>query len=217
MFNLFAVAIVLLTQTIYIPLAILEGVATPSTVESTVIVLPNTATGYNHVFGYIIYGEVQNNTANHIALVRVFATRPNGEQQDAITQLGALAPGEKGCFAINTLSPTLWDDAVLSVTYHDNARPRPNNFATEEAQVGVDGQRPVVVGTIRNNNGQAVRAVHVVATLYDTNGKVIGCNGVSSTPRDIAAGGAGSFYNRFDLYVDRPVASYALGFSGVTP
>lgn len=211
------ITFLLTVLTIYLPIAITAGGGvTGETVQPSVTVLPNTAIGYNHVFGYIIYGEVQNNTADNISLVRVFATRPNGEQQDAITQIGHLAAGEKGCFAVYTLSPIPWDDAALTVTYIDDARDRARAFTVEEAQQGTKDGHPVVAGTIRNNNGRPVRDVHVVATLYDADGKVIGCSGVTGSPRTIADGAVGSFYNRFDLYADRPVASYALAFDGIT-
>ncbi len=216
MLTVVAIVLLLFSYAAYLPI-FATGDANETiraAVPPAVIVLPNTATALNHVFGYVLYGEVQNNTPDLIALVRVSATLPSGEAQDTTVKIGRLAPGEKGCFALYTRSTQPWDDAVLAVTHQIAATPRFGDFVATDVRVGLEGARPVVTGTIRNNNAVAVDFVHVVATLYDADGKVIGCNGVSSSPVRVAQGATATFRNQFDLHVPRPVAGYALAFSG---
>lgn len=140
-----------------------------------------------------------------------------------MVQVGRLSPGETGCFAIRTQSPTPWPDAALSVTYMDASSDKPVGLTIAEQHDGFDATgQYIVTGSIRNTSAVTVTAAYAVVTLYDTAGTVIGCNGASvvrllqpgdtSSPRLLPPGAVGDFRNVSPFAVSS-VARYAIGLT----
>lgn len=208
--------------TIYLPIAVTSGGSVGGS-SATVVVQPNTSTVYNHVGGHTILGEVHNGTSATVGLLRVAASTQGGQFADTMVQVGRLAPGETGCFAIRTQSPTPWPDVALSVTYMDSPTDKPTGLTVEEQHVDIDGiGQYVVAGSIRNTSAVTVTAAYAVVTLYDATGAVVGCNGASvlrllqpgdtSNPRLLPPGAIGDFRNVSPFAVSS-VARYAIGLT----
>ena len=208
--------------TIYLPIAVTSGGNVGGS-SATVTVRPNTSTVYNNVGGHTILGEIHNGTGVTVGLLRVTATTPAGQSADTMVQVGRLSPGETGCFAIRTQSPTPWLDAALSVTYMDASSDKPTGLTVEEQHDGFDATgQYVVTGSIRNTSSVTVTAVYAVVTLYDATGRVIGCNGASalrllqpgdtSSPRLLPPGTVGDFRNVSPFAVS-DVARYTIGLT----
>lgn len=206
-------AIVIIAQIIYLPIVAFTSTSAANTIGA-VAVQPNTSTGYDPVFGHIIYGEVRNATPDPVALVRVTATRQNGQIADTITKIGTVNAGESGCFAIYTQSAEPWTDASLSVSSMPAYAPRAQ-LAINETQSGMDNGYPVVDATIRNTAGVTMSLITVISTLYDVGGNVIGCGDAIVTPRRVGIDKAGTASIRFSQWAKREVGGYVVAANGV--
>ena len=194
---------------VYLPLVLVAALVQPSAAPA-VIILPTTSTAYHAVFGYMLYGEVQNLAPYSVARLRVTATRPNGESVSEMVMIGRLSPGEKGCFALRTQSATPWDDAILAVDFLPSASERSSAHTVLEQSATVDNGKLSIAGTIRNDHPAPVRGAHLVVTHYAAD-RVIGCQDVTLRPARLLSGETGTF--AYAVHANVPV-TYTVAFGG---
>jgi len=192
------------------------GFAAPLPQTGEVVYMPLIANGQkppqalvevrsNH-FAYVtstnklhIVGEVQNNTTGAIHLIQVNARIKNGSGQELTSKSAfvfptALPAGEKSCFDINLDAPVGWVTYSLDpATYTTGGTPFTNLVLLNPAGTLFPSGNYAITGQIRNDYAVTMNIVGPVGTLYDTNGKVIGCKLTTVTGNNLTAGQTSEF------------------------
>jgi len=169
----------------------------------------------------MIVGEVYNGTSNYLRFVEINVNIFNASGQLISTDSGyvsvdSLAPWTKGCFNVLVLSPGSWSSyAFDSLEYWDDALPPPNLVIYGDSG-GIDPYGYYsIIGFMRNDDSVLVEWTRAIATLYNAQGKVVGCdtgytNADSLAPGQISSFEVWSFYR--DSYSD--VTNYKLQADG---
>lgn len=157
---------------------------TPTSIPSGVYILPNHTYYIDSIDSLWIVGEVWNNTLNYLTFVKISANLFNsyGQLIDTdytYTWLDNLPPGEKTCFDILfSDNPPGWTYYEFEApTYWTDGEPLPNITV-----YNVSGSYDPtygwyeIIGQARNDQGVRVEYVSPVSTLYNSGGKVIGCD-----------------------------------------
>jgi len=189
-----------------------------------VYILPN---HYHRITSYgnlNVLGEVHNNTDNYAWFVKVSISLFNSDGvliDTAYTFVGLddLPPGERGCFSLSTSPPEDW--AYFEFEPVDYEPMDPNWGEWVDITIFDDygrqeGDNYKILGYARNDHDQRVETVRIEGTLYDVEGRVIGCSVTWPSNDDLDPGQSSPF--EFNYWGDRPtVDSYRLQTDGYIP
>jgi hypothetical protein len=167
---------------VYLPIAFRHN----HDILSEVVIL-SSSNHYLTTWGSLhVLGELQNNTGGTIYNVwvsaRLYDRNQNLLRSDSnLIMLDYLAPGEQTCFDfVFDPPPANWSKYEFQPASYETGAPGPwLIFENTDGYRDTDsGGRAVYVvnGRIRNLSGGRVQAVKAVATLYNSNGKVLGCS-----------------------------------------
>ncbi len=184
-------------------------------------ILPN---DYYYVdsFGYLhVLGEVFNNTASQLQLIKITVNFFNGSGHFVDTAstwmwLGTLPPYSKTCFEHQLPEPLEWSYYSFETpTYWTDNVSLPNLTVLDDSgSYNSDFGWYRIIGLVRNDDERRVEGVQTIATLYNIFGKVIGCGFTYVNSIDLDPGQISSF----DLIVSgrdySDEASYQLQVDG---
>ena len=131
-----------------------------------------------------IVGEIANNSPDPIHNLSVTAVLYPANGTTAITTIhaspfiSALAPGEKTCFNLYLEKPMTYARYELTeLSYEVGAEPT-STFETRQVTAGWDEDNDwyMLSGEVQNVGATPSAEARVIATLYDANGTVIGCD-----------------------------------------
>lgn len=167
-----------------------------------------------------VVGEVYNNTPYYIKSFKITVNFFNGSQLVATdyryVHLANLHPYEKTCFEVSeTDPPDVWTHyAFEPVGYHTGGTPRPNLVVSTHSggRSGTDSYQ--ILGFVRNDGAVQVQSASALATLYDSGGKVLGCEFSDVSSTNLEPGQASSFDIRVFPSDPSLVATYSLQTDG---
>lgn len=157
--------------------------ASPAPQATRVAILDN-HTSYRTSSGFYVVGEVQNQTAGTVSLVKVVASFYNKSGGLVATDftyalMDQLKPGQRAPFKIAILSPPP-DIAHYDLQIEWRRGPLRSMSYVDAFQVSSHAVRGAgfadakyIFGQVRNNSGGPAKFVEVIATLYDAQGKVV--------------------------------------------
>jgi hypothetical protein len=183
-------------------------------------VLPSYSDYGDNIGNRHIVGEVLNNTAGHLWLVRIPVTFYDSSGQVVGTDytyayLDNLPAGEKTCFHIILDEPAGWTRYEFGTITHLAGRALPNLAPLNHTGSVINYGWYKIAGQVRNDHGTQVKFVEVVGTLYNAAGTVVGCWWDGSTdPWDLNPGQVGVFEITFVFRDHSDVASYRLQADG---
>jgi len=131
-----------------------------------------------------IVGEIANNSPDPIHNISLTALLYPANGTTAISTIHAspfitaLAPGEKTCFNLHLEKPKTYARYELTgLNYEVGAEPS-STFETRQVTAGWDEDNDwyMLSGQVQNVSTTPFADVRVIATLYDSNNKVIGCD-----------------------------------------
>ena len=169
-----------------------------------------------------IVGEIANNSQDPIHNLSVTAVLYPANGTTAITTIhsspfiSALAPGEKTCFNLYLEKPRTYARYELTeLSYEVGAEPT-STFETRQVTAGWDEDNDwyMLSGQVQNVGATPSAEARVIATLYDANGTVIGCDQtfVSYESENPFSVGTFSLYFMDQLY--NQVSTYRLQVVG---
>ncbi len=206
------------------------GQSTWSNIQSAVVpppppgvsILKNYTTYASSSYQYVL-GEVYNNTNNYLKYVKIAVNFFNNNllvgTDYTYTYLDAVHPYEKACFEIMLTKPASWNAfSFETVSYWTGAAPRPNLTLVPSPNGYVYLSSYFrILGQIRNDLSQTIQFVEAVSTLYDNQGKVIGCDFGYVNSTDLAPGATSSFEILARPQNPYSVSSYTLQTDGWNP
>jgi hypothetical protein len=172
--------------------------------------------------GYLdIAGEVQNNTANHLSLVKIAANffSSSGRLLDTdytYIQLDNLPASDKTCFHISLEEPLGWAHYEFeSPTCYVSGGPLPdlivlNDSGSYDSYYGWYK----IIGQVRNDHSTRVEYVNPVGTLYSASGTVMGCGSTFVNSTHLDPGQTSSFEMNFYSRDYAAVALYRVQVDG---
>ena len=131
-----------------------------------------------------IVGEIANNSSDSIHNLSITALLYPANGTTAITTIhaspfiSAVAPGEKTCFNLYLEKPRTYARYEFAkLSYEVGAEPT-STFETRQLNAGWDEDNDwyMLSGEVQNTGETPFADVRVIATLYDSNNKVIGCD-----------------------------------------
>lgn len=168
-------------------------------------------------YQYVV-GEVYNAGLSPASSIRVSVNFFNNNQlvaTDYIRTHVNLFPNQKTCFSIWIKAPTAWNRyAFETPTYYSSASPQPLlKVISSSGSIG-STYTYKILGQARNDDTKPVKYGSVVATLYNSAGRVIGCKSTSLNNNNLGVGQTSSF--EVSVYPSSPsaVASYILQTKG---
>uniref|UniRef100_A0A6M3M8E0 Uncharacterized protein n=1 Tax=viral metagenome TaxID=1070528 RepID=A0A6M3M8E0_9ZZZZ len=157
---------------------------------------------------YTVVGEVQNNLQSNINYVKISATFYDSQNNVigtdfTYTDMGILKPGQKSPFEISSypdkISPS---NFKLSVSYKDTGNEPYEGLQILSSTSKTDNLGYYeTVGEIKNNGNRNSTYVKVIATYYDSTGKVIAKSFTYTNPEDINSGDTAPF--KLSSYPDK--------------
>ena len=128
-----------------------------------------------------IVGEVRNDTAQHVRSVKVVASFYDARNQllgseFAVSMVDIVRPGQRAPFAIVVLDPPAGlDHYALQLEWvPTQAQPLGGvTIVSSSVRDTGDGDTGHIVGEVHNESGGSVHFTKIVATLYDTDGRVV--------------------------------------------
>lgn len=156
----------------------------PTSIPSGVYVLSNHTYYIDSIDSLWIVGEVWNNTSDYLEFVKIPANLygASGNLLDTdytYTYLDSLPPGEKTCFdLLFTDYPPEWAYYEFEPpSYWTDGEPLPNlKVYNVSASYDPTYGWYEIIGQVRNDQGTRVEYVSPVGSLYNSTGKVIGCD-----------------------------------------
>ena len=169
---------------------------------------------YRHVIG-----EISNETSNYVTLVKLTINFFNGTQlvetQYTYTHLRNIHPHEKTCFGITVQEPTTWTSyAFEPLSYSTYGYSRPNLPITTASGNVFGSNYYRVIGQIRNDDSQPLTSVSALASMYDSEGRLIECDYGYVSNGNLGPGQVSSFDILGMPAVPGDVASYVLQTDG---
>ena len=169
-----------------------------------------------------IVGEIANNSPDPIHNLSITALLYPANGTTAITTIhaspfiSALAPGEKTCFNLYLEKPRTYARYEFAkLSYEVGAEPT-STFETRQVNAGWDEDNDwyILSGQVQNVGATPSAEARVIATLYDANGTVIGCDQtfVSYDSENPFSVGTFSLYFMDQLY--NQVSTYRLQVVG---
>lgn len=166
------------------------------------------------------FGEVRNNTAQDISLVKIAVNLFDSNARLLATNVGYaelfdLPAGEKTCFHILLEEPEGWAYYEFEdPTYWPTGQSLPNLtvFNDSGAYDSTFGWYKII-GQVRNDHNTRVEFVAPVGTLYNAANMVVGCASTYVNSTHLDPGQVSAFDMTF-LWIYSSVASYRLQVSG---
>jgi len=159
--------------------------------------------GYVDSLGwYTIVGEVQNNGDMHLKYIRITATFYDSVNNvvgvgTGYVKLGVLLHGRKSPFEIRLTDAdqsAKVDHYSLTTSYDISECGKPEGLEILSSSSCVDTFGWMhVSGEIKNIGACATMCVKVIATFYDSAGRVVDCDSTYSEPHDLEVNQTGSF------------------------
>jgi hypothetical protein len=144
--------------------------------------------------GYLnIVGDLKNTTDSWRTALKVIARLYNSsgsilKKASVFSELDLVRPHTRAPFHIVTLKPAHYDHYSLSTTSDTtNARPIGNLVVTKGTPYITPPGDEHFPGHVTNNNGFGVDFTVVIATLFDSNGRVVNVDFNYTNPTHIAA------------------------------
>ncbi len=162
---------------LYLPLA-----ATPY--EAPIVLLPGDGVYYERdqdIQIVHVIGEVLNNTPTTINTVMIEAVlnlKKGGQTTLRGSPLvGSLAPGTQACFDLYVVEPKEVESYAVKVLSYATGGSVPGGVEIAVTNHGYDAQNSwySVEGTINNADPVILNDLRAVATLFDSSGRVLGC------------------------------------------
>ena len=165
-----------------------------------------------------ITGEIANYTANAISHVSINALLYPANGTNAVATMHGLplmeviAPGQKACFHLYLEAPGKYERYELSIPgFQSGGEPAP---ALDLADItnGFDkaANAYILGGRVLAPEGTAFADLRVVATLYDADGKVVGCEQSAPVVADELGAGSAIFQLSFPGRTARTAREYKL-------
>ncbi|HUW12361.1 MAG TPA: S8 family serine peptidase [Anaerolineae bacterium] len=156
---------------------------TPTPGPPILYILPNHF-AYADTIGYLhILGEVHNGTADHLRYVSVVVDIFDGNGQllatdTTLPRLDNLPAGTSICFDAMLEEPAGWSTYEFRPpSYMLDGRPWPRlAIVDDNGSYDPPSGTYLVAGKLRNDHGSRVEYTKVLATLYDEDNVVVGCN-----------------------------------------
>jgi hypothetical protein len=131
-----------------------------------------------------IVGEIANNSPDPIHNISLTALLYPANGTTAISTIhaspfiSALAPGEKTCFNLYLEKPKAYARYELTGLKYEVGTEPTSAFETRQVTAGWDEDNDwyMLSGQVQNTGKTPFADVRVIATLYDSNNKVIGCD-----------------------------------------
>lgn len=165
-----------------------------------------------------ITGEIANYTSSSISHVSINAVLYPANGTNAVATMhgsplvSVLAPGQKACFHLYLEAPGKYERYELSIPgFQSGGEPAPALEITDiTASFDKSLHTYAVTGRVLGPDGKLSGNLRVVATLYDADGKVVGCkqNQAFSTGEGFAE--SASFTIRFPEGTARSARGYKL-------
>jgi hypothetical protein len=130
-----------------------------------------------------VFGEVQNDSEDHLKYVKVTVNLLGsaGEMIDtdtAYVYLDNLESGDKSCFRIKFSDPPAWSSFEFEkLSFSTSGGPLPNlAIYDHEGSYELDFDHYSVTGNVRNDQGNPLSDLIVVSTLYNNQDEVVSCD-----------------------------------------
>lgn len=168
---------VAMEHALYLPLA-----ATPY--EAPLVLLPGDGVYYERdqdIQIVHVVGEVLNNTpttVNKVMIEAVLNLKKGGQTTlRGFPLLGSLAPGTQACFDLYVVEPKEVESYAVKVLSYATGGSVPGGVEFVVTNHGYDAQNAwySVEGTINNVDPLTLNDLRAVATLFDSSGRVLGC------------------------------------------
>lgn len=177
---------------------------------------------YGDFFGYLnIFGEVQNDTADHLDSVEIAVNVFNSGGQFIGTgfnyiYLNNLPAGDKTCFYIALEEPANWSYYEFEPPYYwTDGEPLPNlTVLNDSGYYDPFWGWYDITGQVRNDHGTRVEDIFLVGALYDAFGAIIDCDYAYTDAFYLDPGQASYFELMFSWRDYANVASYRLQVDG---
>ncbi|MGV7976386.1 MAG: hypothetical protein AB2L16_05825 [Anaerolineaceae bacterium] len=165
-----------------------------------------------------ITGEIANYTANAISHVSINALLYPANGTNAVATMHGLplmeviAPGQKACFHLYLEAPGKYERYELSIPgFQSGGEPAPG-LDLADITNGFDkaANAYILVGRVLASEGAAFADLRVVATLYDADGKVVGCEQSAPVVADELGAGSAIFQLSFPGRTARTAREYKL-------
>lgn len=203
----------------YFPVSIKQVSST--TIPTGVNILDNHSYYVSDYGNLYIFGEVINNTGDNLWLVKISANFFNDkgsflDTASTFTYLDNLPAGDKTCFEIMLEEPSDWAYYQFEKpTYWTDGSPLPNlSILNDNGFYNNTYDRYELIGQVRNDLGIRIEYVYTVGTLYNSFGKVIGCNSASVNSTNLNPGQISAFKIIFSSADYSDVSSYRLQADG---
>lgn len=201
------------------PTATPSPTVTPGPQE--VRILPN----YYHFVDSIDYlnivGEVLNDSFNHLRFVRITINIFNSSGQLLDTDftyiyLDDLPARDKTCFNLSLPEPTGWSYYEFEApTFWTDGSLLPNlTLSNDSGSYDSTFGWYEIIGQVRNDHGSRVEFVSPVGTVYNSSGKVIGCDFTYANSTHLDTGQTSSFKITLSGRDYYDVTSYRLQVDG---
>jgi len=194
----------------------------PTSIPTGLVVLSSSSFVASSGTGHIV-GEVLNNTSQSQQYVKIVASLYDAGEtlvrsESGYTDLDILKPQQRAPFDI------LISDSPANATGYQLqvqgrvATDQPLDglqIVSSNSRAGSTPERRTIFGEVRNNSGGPAQYVKIVATMYDSAGKVVAVE-IGYTDLDIVSSGQSS---PFDILVDRwvNVARFEVQVQGRRP
>ena len=128
-----------------------------------------------------VVGEVLNNTPTIVSKVMVEAVLnlKSGSQTTlrGFPLVGSLAPGNKACFDLYVMEAKEVESYAVKVLSYATGGSVPGGIVPVVANYGYDAQKGwfSVEGTVTSSEAVILNDLRAVATLFDSSGRVLGC------------------------------------------
>lgn len=195
---------------------------TPTATSSSpnVVVLPNHFAYESGPFLHIS-GEVRNNTANTVSLVKVSVNIFGSGGQLLGTDytyapLNAIVSGEKTCFAFFMQAPAGWSRYEFEPVVYTNGGLVVSDLEILNDHGAYDPANETyrIIGQIRNDNSERIRNVMAIGTVFNASGQALGCSSGLVNSQNLDPGQVSSFQLTYYGNLYNNVASYRLQTHG---
>lgn len=196
--------------------------STPTNTPLHVALVVGSVTEYETDDYVTLVGEVYNDRAGPVELVRLRGNLYNGSHQLQSTSINFtymthLAAHDKSCFRIELSIPDDWSTYEVVVEHYFESEDGPPHISivSEDDLYSPGDPQYTVIGVARNDESVPVNNVHAVGTIYNGAGQTVGCAWRYVDNFDMAPGQSRDYYVAFtgrNNYND--VASWRTQFDG---
>jgi hypothetical protein len=165
-----------------------------------------------------IVGEIRNSTSSTIQYVKITAILRNDSgtvvgAEYTYAHIGLITPNSNSPFRLILSNPPAWSSADLIIEYSETAdQPYVLDVSTSSAYLDAYGGWHVPV-RVTNNDSSSHTYVQIFATLYGSDGKVIGVDYTYTSPSTLMPGQTVDVDMEVYFWAGRPDASRISSYS----